>query len=313
MHAQRGLDPAGRNHPATLPLPAVGDHLAEFGQVAAAVAGAAAAHADAFGRAVPLRAVDPERLFQRLVRERLQRLAAGALDHRAEQETAGGAVRERAPVRAVLRPGHPRREALDRQPQHEAGPVLAYVHAFLVAVGKRVFVVAVQQRAHGQQVFDGDAVLARVGVRPRALVGEVAVHAGLGAGNQAAVDGRADQQGGDAFARRAHVVEHLGAALVEIGLVDQLALVRHQHAGHLRVGALGDGGFELAEAFDLPAPGGGIGHGPAVVARLRRLVGGRPGRHGEQGEQQGQAGANRRNGHGGWFRMKEPRLRTDAR
>ena len=196
-------------------------------------------------------------------------LAARPFDDGAEQKRARGAVGKRSAVRAVGRLRFPWREALDRQAEGEADPVLGDVHAFLVSRGIFVVVVALEQRAHGQQVFDRDRLFARIGIGRGRMVLEPGEHMRLDVGDQAAVDRRADQHRGHGLGQRSRVVELLARAAVEIIFVEQSTAMDHEQAGGALPGAIGNVLLGLLEQSGFPAKCSCVGHRPAVVERGR--------------------------------------------
>ncbi|MNV48952.1 hypothetical protein D3C71_1408830 [compost metagenome] len=139
----------------------------------------------------------------------------------------------RAAVRAVFRSGHPRCEAFDRQRQREVQPVLGHVHALFVAGRERILVIALPQGVHGEQVFHRHRAQPGIDGMTGGERGKVVVHTGLHAGQGPIADGRADQHRGHALAGRAHVIEGLRRAAVEVALVGHLAVHQQQHAGDL--------------------------------------------------------------------------------
>ncbi len=233
LGADHRADIARRDQLLALPAP-LGEHqLAQPGEVPAAVARPAAAHADAFRGAVPSARRDPQRSFQRLRGVVGQGLLRGLFQHRAEHEGIGRAVGMRATVRAVFRSRHPRCETLDRQRQREVHPVLGHVHALFIAGRERILVIALPQRAHGEQVFHRHRAQPGIDGMASGERGEVVVHTGLYAGQGTVADGGADQHRGDTLAGRAHVVEGVRRAAVEVALVRHLAVHQQQHAGDL--------------------------------------------------------------------------------
>jgi hypothetical protein len=272
MRRQGGIDPGLRKDLPALPASAVGDHCTDLRDITAAKARTATAHRDAVRCEVPFHRRDAERLLQHVGREGIEVLAGRALDDRAGNEGARRAIRERAVIRTVLRLRLPRSEALDRQVEREARPVLDHVHALLVAARERVVVVALPQRTHRQQVFQRELLLARIGSLHRLLVGKVGIDLRLHVRDQAAIDRRANQQRGDALGRRAHVVERVAGTAVEIVFVDELAVVDDHDAGDALPGLVGDAALELGEFRRVPAGLARVGDIPAVCRRLRDVI-----------------------------------------
>jgi hypothetical protein len=108
-------------------------------------------------------------------------------------------------------------------------------------------VVALEQRAHRQEVFDRDPGLPRIRVLEGLAVGEIGKNGRLDSGNHSAVDRDPDQGSGDRLRARARVVERGRVRAVEVGLVDDLAVARDEDAGDLLEVAVADCGVRGVE------------------------------------------------------------------
>ncbi len=95
-----------------------------------------------------------------------------------------------------------------------------------------IAVVAFEQRTHGQEIFHGDVVLARIGVGQGLEFREVGQHFRVHA-QQLAFDRHAHQHARNGFSGRPRVAQTFGAILVEVVFVNQLAMLRHHDAGDL--------------------------------------------------------------------------------
>src|SRR5205814_1759574 len=95
---------------------------------------------------LPLGGVNPERLEELAPRKVRKRLGESTFERDPEEHDACGAVAETT-------------RRTDGQRQREGGPVLLRIHPLLVARRRLVPVIAVEARAHGEDVADGDAAL----------------------------------------------------------------------------------------------------------------------------------------------------------
>src|SRR5207342_71285 len=158
------------------------------------------------------------------------------------------------------------RETLHREVGVELHPIFDQVHAFFVAARKLVFVVALHQRGHGEQVFDGGGVLARIAVLHvfAARGREHVEDARGGAGELAVLDRQAREHARDGLGGRARVAPRLCTAFVEVVLVDDLAVLRDQDAGDGLEVAVFDGLGGVVELGWVRGSGGEGGGGEAA-------------------------------------------------
>ena len=196
MRLQRLGDPCGRDEPAA----AAQVQVPEGEEPAARQQEAARVGRLPQGCVLPLGPVDSERIEQLPLREGRQRLADGALQADPERDNTGGAVAERPLV-------------AKRQAEHEAEPILLRVHELLVAGRVLVPVVAVEARAHRQQVAERDR---------RRRLSEDVLEGRLDAGDDPPLDREAEQHPGDRLRARPRVAERRRIA-VEVLLDDNLA------------------------------------------------------------------------------------------
>ena len=103
-------------------------------------------------------------------------------------------------------------------------PVGLIVDDDLAAGGVGAVVVAVEARAHGKEVLDGDLLLARVGVGV-AGVSEVREYGFVVAGEGSAIDGYASEAADDGFGRGAKLMGAIDAVAVEVLFEDELAVL----------------------------------------------------------------------------------------
>lgn len=80
-----------------------------------------------------------------------------------------------------------------------------------------------QPGAHGEQIFDGDLALRRVGIRGRQL-GEIGSDGSVHSGQQLAVNGDSDERGNHALRCRLHIFKAGGARAVEVMFEDDLSV-----------------------------------------------------------------------------------------
>src|SRR5262249_54310694 len=135
------------------------------------------------------------------------------------REYTAGAVAEIAPVLGLFRLFSNLEPPAHGQVEDELRPILHQVHAFFVAAGILVPIVALERRTHGEQVFDSDLVFARVGVLQFALVlGQQRQNFGVNARKLALLNRQTDQYAGHALGGGAGVAQRGGIA-IEIAFV----------------------------------------------------------------------------------------------
>ncbi len=218
----------------------------------------------------PLHPVDAEGSEEHVVREALERHVHRALEQEPERGDAGGAVAEAPAVLAVPRTGGERGEAADGEVEEEPWPVLDEVHPLLVPAAELVPVVALEERAHGEEVLDREPVLARVRAGEGLAVLEVRSDARADARQELPVDGHADQVAGQRLRRRAGVEERVAPGVSEVALEDQRTVACDEQSRqlHQRAGAylLLDG----LERDSVDARRRGFALGPGSATRRER-------------------------------------------
>src|SRR5216684_1192218 len=161
----------------------------------------------------------------------------GALD-RAFQDysQSGGTGRAIAPAPAVggiFRLGLPVGKTTNRQIECELSPILHQIHALLVSSGKGILVIALEKRAHCQEIFNSDLTLAGVAIPERKLILQVIEHMGVGARDEMPVDRGPDQHAGYCFCRGSRVSQALSAVTIEVALISHSSTPRNENAGEL--------------------------------------------------------------------------------
>src|SRR5581483_8679095 len=134
--------------------------LRELEQVEGAEFESAAGEGEVERRVDPLDGSDGERPKEILLRVLVGGRVREVFEGGSEGGDAGGAIREAAAEGLRLRL-FAATESADGQVEVELDPVLDGIHALFVAAGEVVPVVALGDRGHGEQVFEGDGVLAR--------------------------------------------------------------------------------------------------------------------------------------------------------
>src|SRR5438105_2889250 len=164
MRLGRGLDPSGGYDALAVPNPAVQVELRQLEKIAAAQAQAAAGLSQSQWRIGPLLFVNPKRVKKIFLDEVFHWHVRGFGQRSAQREDAGSAIAEAASVGRVLGLGGPGRKAFDREVKRELDPIFDEIHALFITAREIIPVVALQQRTHGEEIFDGDLALARIGI-----------------------------------------------------------------------------------------------------------------------------------------------------
>ena len=137
----------------------------------------------------------------------------------------------------------------------------------LVSAAELVPVVALEERAHRQEILDGDAVLSRVRMGEGAAVLEVRGDAGGDAcGQELAIDRRAHQVARDGLGRRARVEQCVLVRRAEVALEGQRSMSGDQDRGELHQRAGADLVLDGLERPRVESRRRRVGLGPACPA-----------------------------------------------
>ena len=207
------------------------------------------------------------------------RLLRCSLEQRTQQRDSRRAVTPGAAIGRLPRFPLPGREPLDGQVEEEFRPVLDQIHPLLITARVLVLVVAFDERAHRQQILDGDPILARVRIGGRQAVLEIRHDARVGP-QESAVDRDPDQHPGERLRRRPRVAQLVGAARIEVVLVQDAVVARDDNARDLLERARSDDVRDLLERrnrIGMTGDGAGAGDGCDRERDSERLSHGRAG------------------------------------
>ena len=154
----------------------------------------------------------------------------GLRQRSAQCEDAGGAIAEAASVGRVLGLGGPGRKAFDRKVKRELDPIFNEVHALFITAREIIPVVALQQRAHGEEIFDRDLALTRIRILQRLFFREE-INDGRIELQEFLLNRKAGGHAGDSLAGRARIHEAGGIEITEVVVVGELAVAGDQDAG----------------------------------------------------------------------------------